>query len=57
MLVDGRVVLELKATPALHPSAIQQLFNYLRLTNYEVGLLLHFGPDPSFSRIVHTNKH
>lgn len=56
MLVDGRVVLELKATPVLHPSATQQLFNYLRLTTYEVGLLLHFGPDPFFARIVHTNK-
>ena len=56
MLVDGRVVLELKATPVPHPSATQQLFNYLRLTTYEVGLLLHFGPDPAFSRIVHTNK-
>ncbi len=56
VLVDERVVLEVKATPVLHPSATQQLFNYLRLTKYEVGLLLHFGPDPSFARIVHTNK-
>jgi len=57
LLVDGRVVIEIKATPVLHPSASQQLYNYLRLTTYQVGLLLHFGPEPSFSRLIHTDKH
>ncbi|HET9453413.1 MAG TPA: GxxExxY protein [Gemmatimonadaceae bacterium] len=57
MLVDDRVVLELKATPVLHPSARQQLLNYLRLTPYKVGLLLHFGPAPAFERVVHSRKH
>ena len=55
-LVDDRLVLEIKATPVLHPSATQQLFNYLRLTQYQVGLLLHFGPEPSFARMIHTRK-
>lgn len=54
MLVDDRVVLELKATPALHPPARQQLLNYLRLTPYRVRLLLHFGPVRSFERVVHS---
>ena len=56
MLVDDRVVLELKATPVLHPAARQQLLNYLRLTPHKVGLLLHFGPAPAFERAVHTAK-
>lgn len=56
MLVDERVVLELKATPVLHPSARQQLLNYLRLTPHKVGLLLHFGPTASFERVVHSTK-
>lgn len=56
MVVDGRVVLEIKSTPGLHPSARQQLHNYLRLTRYQVGLLLQFGPEPSFTRLIHTDK-
>ena len=56
MLVNNKVILELKATPALHPSARQQLLNYLRLTPHPVGLLLHFGPRPHFARLVHTTK-
>jgi GxxExxY protein len=56
MLVEGRVVLEIKATPVLHPSASQQLFNYLRLTPHQVGLVLHFGPEPAFARMIHTDK-
>ena len=34
----------------------RQLFNYLRATNLEVGLLLHFGPKAKYFRIVSTNK-
>lgn len=56
MVVDEKVVLELKATPALHRSAAQQLYNYLRVSPFEVGLLLHFGPEPYFERLVDT-KH
>jgi GxxExxY protein len=51
MVVDGVVVVELKATPALAPSARQQLYNYLRATDLEVGLLLHFGPVPRFQKM------
>lgn len=54
-LVDGCVVIELKAGPALPPTAEVQLRNYLRATNLEVGLLLWFGPKPHFKRIVAFN--
>jgi GxxExxY protein len=56
VLVDEKVILEVKATAVLHPSATQQLFNYLRLTTYQVGLLLHFGPEPSFALMIHSDK-
>jgi GxxExxY protein len=49
-VVDDRVVVELKATEVLAPHARAQLFNYLRATNLEVGLLLHFGPKPRVYR-------
>ena len=51
LVVDEAVVIEIKSTPVLHPVARRQLYNYLRATNLEVGLLLHFGPEPRFMRI------
>jgi GxxExxY protein len=55
MVVDSRVVVEIKATQVLHPIAIRQLLSYLRATNLEVGLLLHFGPVPKHSRVYVPN--
>ena len=31
-----------------------QLLNYLRVTALDVGLLLNFGPRPSFRRLVYS---
>ena len=56
MLVDGCLVVEAKATDALHPSALRQLYTYLKVTAYEVGLLLHFGPEAKFYRVVSFNE-
>ena len=36
--------------------AARQLYNYLRATNLEVGLLLHFGPKASFHREISLNR-
>lgn len=56
MIVDGKLVVESKSTQRLSPVASRQLYSYLRGTNLEVGLLLHFGPEPSFFRLISTNK-
>lgn len=56
MIVDDRVIVETKSTYQLHQAAQRQLYNYLRATNLEVGLLLHFGPEPRFYRQVCTNN-
>jgi GxxExxY protein len=56
LIVDDRVVVETKASKELHGSAARQLYNYLRATNLRVGLLLHFGPEPRFDRIICRNK-
>ena len=51
LIVEDRVVVEIKATSVLGPSDKRQLLNYLRATRIKVGLLLHFGPDkPTFIR-------
>ena len=52
MIVDDRVVLEIKAGRVLAQGALEQLINYLRISQVEVGLLLFFGPRPEFSRRV-----
>lgn len=55
MIVDDRVLVETKSTYELPVTAKRQVLNYLRATNLEVGLLLHFGPDAKFHRFVSLN--
>jgi GxxExxY protein len=52
MVVDSRVIVEIKATEKLPPYAERQLMNYLRASSFEVGLLLHSGPTPAFHRQI-----
>jgi GxxExxY protein len=55
MIVDEKVVVESKSTYELHPAAQRQLYNYLRATKLEVGLLFHFGREPQFYRLMYRN--
>jgi GxxExxY protein len=52
MIVDRRVVVEIKAAEVLPRFAERQLLNYLIVSDLELGLLLHFGPEPKFYRRV-----
>jgi GxxExxY protein len=52
MLVDEKLVVEVKSTYELHGAAPRQVYNYLRGTGLRLGLLLHFGPTPKFYRIL-----
>jgi len=54
-VVEEKVVIEIKSTLHLHRGAHRQLLNYLRGTNLEVGLLLHFGPEAKFYRFYAPN--
>lgn len=54
-VVNERVVIEIKSTTELHRAAPRQLLSYLRATNLEVGLLLHFGPEAKFYRLYAPN--
>ena len=56
MIVDEKLVVETKASSRLPECAARQLYNYLRATNLEVGLLLHFGPKASFHREICRNR-
>ena len=55
MLVEGKVLLELKAVRTIELAFEKQLLNYLRATDIEVGLLLNFGHKPEFRRLVFEN--
>jgi GxxExxY protein len=55
LLVDDRLVIEVKAEAALNGVHERQLRNYLRCTKLEIGLLLVFGVKPEFKRHIHTN--
>lgn len=55
MIIDDKLVIETKSTFDLHKAARRQLYSYLRATTLEVGLLLHFGPEPHFHRVVCRN--
>ena len=50
MLVERRVIVEVKSTERLPGSAHCQLRSYVKAMNLELGLLLHFGPAPKFHR-------
>lgn len=56
ILVDDKVIVELKAAKKLTPDHKAQLLNYLKATDKEVGLLLNFGPKPEISRKVFDNN-
>ena len=45
LLVDGRVIVEVKSLERFAPVHRKQLLTYLRLTNLRVGLLLNFGAE------------
>jgi GxxExxY protein len=55
MIVDEKVVVETKSSFDLPKDATRQLVSYLKATNLEVGLLLHFGRTAKFYREVRSN--
>ena len=56
LLIDDTVIIELKAADAIVPEHENQLINYLKSTEIEVGLLFNFGPKPEFIRKVFQHK-
>ncbi len=49
MVVDEKLVVEIKSMPHLPRNAGRQVYNYLRASELEVGILLHFGREARFS--------
>ena len=55
MVIDGVLLVELKALNGLTPTHQAQVMNYLRATNIELALLLNFGSRPEMKRLIYTN--
>jgi len=55
LLVEDAVILEIQAARALDSSHEAKLLHYLRATDKEVGLLMNFGPKPTFKRFYFDN--
>lgn len=56
VIVEGLILLELKAARTLESAHEAQLLHYLRATDVEVGLLLNFGLRPQFRRLLFDNE-
>lgn len=53
IVVDSKVLIELKAVSQLHLAAEAQVINYLKATGFKVGLLVNFAwPKASIKRLV-----
>src|SRR5438552_15708158 len=56
ILVEKKVLLELKSSRAIDPAHEAQLLHYLKATEIELGLLLNFGTRPQFRRLLFDNE-
>lgn len=55
LLIDNKVIVEIKAAKGLAIENEAQLLNYLKATYIEIGLLLNFGLKPEIKRKVFDN--
>ncbi len=55
ILVDNKVIIEIKAAKSIAIEYEAQLLNYLKATKIEVGILFNFGPKADFKRKVFDN--
>lgn len=55
LIVENKVILELKTAETICEEHEYQLINYLKATEIEVGLLLNFGKKPQVRRKIFTN--
>ncbi|WP_426065141.1 GxxExxY protein [Flavobacterium sp. DSP2-3-1] len=56
LIVENLIILELKAVDYIVKDFENQILNYLRSTDCEVGLLLNFGKKPEFRRKIFENN-
>lgn len=53
LLVEGCIIVEIKAVEHLVVEHEAQLLHYLRATNIDLGFLINFGPKPQIKRKIY----
>ena len=56
IVVDNKIILELKSIPELTSANAAQLINYLIITQFKVGYLLNFGEGRDYKRIINNKS-
>lgn len=55
-IVENKIIIEMKALEQLPRKVINQLYDYLRNSEYELGFLINFGGSKLYTkRIIYTN--
>lgn len=52
VVVENKIILELKAVSCIVPEHKAQLLNYLAITGYKVGYILNFSGNRDYKRMV-----
>src|SRR5205823_2407122 len=56
LLIDRKVLVDIKTCTTIDRTHEAQLLNYLRATEIEIGLLLNFGERPQIRRLIFDNQ-
>ena len=56
IIVNDLVIVEVKAAEGLREEHRNQLLNYLKAIDKEIGLLLNFGKIPEVKRVIFTHE-
>ncbi len=56
-LVEGKIILEIKAVGQIHQQHVAQAMHYLRATNLDLAIVINFGePSLSYKRVAKSRK-
>ncbi len=53
LIVEDAIIVECKVAKRIEPVHCSQVLSYLKATRYDLGLILNFGPAPSFKRVIY----
>lgn len=56
IIVNNKIIIELKAKPVFVKSDIKQFWYYLKASPYHLGFLINFGPKLTIMRRINSKK-
>lgn len=52
LVIDQKIILEIKTAEKIHEAHEAQVLNYLKATRIPLGFVLNFGPKATFRRLI-----